>query len=32
MDGDPRRVNSKAINHIAVLRTVVSGETAFDKR
>jgi predicted amidohydrolase YtcJ len=32
LDGDPHRVDPKAIKDIAVLRTVVGGETVFEKR
>jgi predicted amidohydrolase YtcJ len=32
LDRDPRRVDPKTIKDIAVLRTVVSGETVFEKR
>jgi predicted amidohydrolase YtcJ len=32
LDRDPRKVDAKAIKDIAVLRTVVGGETVFEKR
>jgi predicted amidohydrolase YtcJ len=32
LDRDPRKVDAKAIKDIAVLRTVIGGETVFEKR
>jgi predicted amidohydrolase YtcJ len=32
LDGDPRKVDPKTIKDIAVLRTVIGGETVFEKR
>jgi predicted amidohydrolase YtcJ len=32
LDRDPRKVDTKAIKEIAVLRTVAGGETVFEKR
>jgi predicted amidohydrolase YtcJ len=32
LDRDPRKVDPKTIKDIAVLRTVIGGETVFEKR